>query len=707
MNRQPNPPRSTNPNVFSDDYSVDNVNTEETTLAPRSPSVSSLASANTLRSSQNRPKPAGTPTSGQDATENPFGDDARVSFEDPPRKSSLPQKGADFNNRNSVGSSNTTPSVSQASHSNSSRFSIPPRALSPYTGATGPSHPYAMYPQVGVSRSSSATTASTMRPVERPLEGSNAPQHPYAMYPQNVVVEPGVEDGAIPLGFPGHNTVYPPQPNPADDVIGDIVGADGHTEQLPPYTRYPDGLPPKEEGAFEAATDAGVVAGGGVGPGAGAGAENPTHEGEGPTPVAPLNSPPPAITQASTGAPPEAFRGVPVVEQSTGDSQESAEEPPTGVMAFEEKLKTKGTKKVCCGLPMWTLILVCVVIIVIACIAGVIGGVLGAKKAADSSSQPTHYGNGKSPDIVTVTSQPSLDATPISSLPPYISPLPTGHYLLPASPKNQSKFCVADPDYRASWQCANKGRTPIYVGGQDAMHASISFQRDSEPYSEPFTYGAQAPFFPVPTQSLSLMIDQNNENFGPALFFISSFDKLVIVSEDRFPSNAMSKRGLTERDILARASSYGGTSKAGDQPWYCWWNSTMMEFFLYLNETTNEALYSSASSPAFPSTSSVVPPASTGAVVPQAVQSSFSDYPRRIKIEERRDSPDSKAPYCQQMRVLNNGTIVTASPSTLGIQQIEPTPTTTLTSSLAYAHSYTATAMAEYESACYCVSLTD
>lgn len=505
---------------------------------------------------------------------------------------------------------------------------------------------------------------STMRPGDRPLTDSNAPQHPYAMYPQNVVIEEGMDDGAIPLGFPGHNQAYRRPSGRADDDVGDLVGPDGHTEQLPPYTRYPDGAVPVIEGTFEAATGAGVV-----------GDENsPGHLEEEARDAE--SSPRPLVTD-----PPPT------------DNSDPPEEAPTGVMAFEEKLKTTGRKKACCGLPIWTLVLVCVVILVVACVGGIIGGVLGTRKAARAEMEQKKQVYEAKPVIVTVTATPQMDATPVTSVPHPISTLPTGRYVLPASPKNQSKFCVADSDYKASWGCVNKGTIPIDVHSIDRLHGSVSFPGGA--YSGAFTYGAQAPYLPVPTQSMIMVEDTNQENLGPALYFKTPFDKLVVVPQDAFPSDAVSKRVILEDEVLRNASHNSTAATPGQSPWFCWWNNTIMEFFLYVNETTNEARYG-------PTISS----GSLPTLIPSTFQTRLPSYPRRIKIEERRDYPDSKSPYCQQMSVLKNGTVVPAALGTIGIKQVEPTPTTTLKGS-GTAPTQTYTAIAEYQSPCYCVSLTD
>lgn len=127
------------------------------------------------------------------------------------------------------------------------------RTASPVHGTTGPSHPYSMYPQdTNVARNpSTSTTTSTIRAAQSTAVPSQGPAHPYSMYPQNVS-ELDVADSAIatnhaqtiiPVGFPGRTQVFVRTRGPADEEQ-DIIGVDGHSEQLPPYSEYPeDGVP--------------------------------------------------------------------------------------------------------------------------------------------------------------------------------------------------------------------------------------------------------------------------------------------------------------------------------------------------------------------------------------------------------------------------------------------------------------------------------
>ncbi|GLB19156.1 hypothetical protein AtubIFM61612_009061 [Aspergillus tubingensis] len=679
--------RSSNPNVFSDEYSLEPIDAEQATLTPRSPSISSSVSSNTLRGSvpqQQQPKAYNTiPPTDAELAEDPFGDEARVSFDETPHRSSLPPKGVDLANRNSVAS--TAPSITSRSQSASSRFSMPVRALSPYTGATGPSHPYAMYPQVGVSRSPSVATTSTLRPVDRPLEDTTAPQHPYAMYPQNVVAEDdGIDNSMVPLGFPGHNAqVYQRPPNRADDDLGDLIGPDGHTEQLPPYSRYPENAVPKVEGTFATVNDAGIIQ------------DEILHNERAGPPMSEVSSNTLVMENTTSGG----GNG-----NGNGNGNRGLEEPPvTGVMAFEEKLKSKGKKKACCGLPVWTLVLVGVVMLIGGCIGGIIGGVLGARKAAEQD----HGGQPSRPHIVTVTETPRMDATPVTATPTNLLTLPTGQYAIPASPKNQSKFCVADSDYRVSWGCLNSGKIPINVGGTDEQR-NITFEDSYDSaYSSSLTYGAQQPVFSNPTQNLSMMMDSNDLSFGPALTFMTFYDKLVIVPQDSFPSSSSSKRDyVTEDEVVSSMLSRKETAQAGDKPWFCWWNSTVMEFFLYINETTKEYQYSSTA--VVTTTSTQIAQATQGSSNSYSKRdssSSIADYPRRIKMEEKRDNPSAANPYCQQMQVLDDGQVGPISQETVQIKVVQPTPTTTVEAATGTSQTYTA--KAEYESYCYCISLTD
>lgn len=118
-----------------------------------------------------------------------------------------------------------------------------PRPQSPYRGAMGPSHPYGMYPQdIGLTRTPSIATTSTIRQPERSYSGPSGPTQPYGMYPQNTVPE---DEQVSVAGFPGMDQDYQRRLGPDGEDVDDLIGPDGYAEQLPPYTRFANGIPPK------------------------------------------------------------------------------------------------------------------------------------------------------------------------------------------------------------------------------------------------------------------------------------------------------------------------------------------------------------------------------------------------------------------------------------------------------------------------------
>jgi hypothetical protein len=114
-------------------------------------------------------------------------------------------------------------------------------ADSPYQGPTGPTHPYQLYSQnVRPARTLSMATSSTLPMSESSYRGPRGPSHPYTNFPSEGIESDAMQTTAIPLGFRGLPDQYQRRVGPDGEEIADMIGPDGHTEQLPPYTRYPD-----------------------------------------------------------------------------------------------------------------------------------------------------------------------------------------------------------------------------------------------------------------------------------------------------------------------------------------------------------------------------------------------------------------------------------------------------------------------------------
>ena len=155
------------------------------------------------------------------------------------------------------------------------------------------------------------------------------PEHPYPLYSQHVFSE---HDESIPLGFPGMAQNYPTRPTGHD--VADIVGVDGHVEELPPYTRYADATVPK-----------------------------PISE---PVQIAVIPAPLSPIAQQPVSA----------VDLNTGAARD------VGQLDEKNDWKRRARRRVCAGLPLWIVVLALAVIVFAAALGGIIGGVVGVHKGA-------------------------------------------------------------------------------------------------------------------------------------------------------------------------------------------------------------------------------------------------------------------------------------------------------------------------------------
>lgn len=243
---------------------------------------------------------------------------------------------------------------------------------SPRFGA-GPSHPYGMYPQGTIARSPSIATQSTIRPPQRQSSVRGGPQHPYTLYPQGV--DEGSDDdddptpqNPVPIGFPGLGQSYRRQVGPEGEEQ-DIIGEDGHTEQLPPYTRYPEDGPEKMPLLVPEAPvplhSRAPVAG-----------TDPTmalmHTPIQPQPVPRQQS----MTDQSSLVRHPSMASVELMHSNSGQDS-LASKKSWKEKSWKEKRKTK-----VCGIPFWWILLsVCVACFIAIVLGGVIGGFVENVKA--------------------------------------------------------------------------------------------------------------------------------------------------------------------------------------------------------------------------------------------------------------------------------------------------------------------------------------
>ncbi|ETN46700.1 uncharacterized protein HMPREF1541_00887 [Cyphellophora europaea CBS 101466] len=543
---------------------------------------------------------------------------------------------ADGSQRDATSDTDTRSSLSISSRVN--------RPQSPYNGPTAPSQPYALYPQV--TRASSIASESTVRPVERPFVPQGGPEHPYGMY-QNAVPEEDDDENSIvvpPLGFANVTPSFQSGSSSSGNDTGDIVGSDGHVEQLPPYTRYADN----------------VVAKGDM---ANINQNNTANE-----------VPSSATTDASTLSP----------NQTTSELELNppAEEQDQGEVARKEGLYERSKKRKCCGIPLVILILLVVVIIVSAAVGGVVGGVVGNRKGVD------HAKAGSS-----ATTTVWLDADPVTTG-PSTPPCPTGHYTIPLSNIGQVEKCVTNQALSNVWDCMNTGVASlgITVLEEDpAVNQGSDLSIQFDDYSlipQRFRYGPQPPDFNGTKFAMQPVEDIDNRAYGVAMFFSHLFDKIIILPESYLDPNNFDKRSEGKHKLQQRSPTYTDEYlEKGDKPWYCFWNQTVEEFWIFLEQDVESSTVSAAAvmsgypktaSPSTPST--MTTPTKSGSPLeayttpapsptssewfgpkarrkraqsssPFPAQGTHPSFPRMIKMVEKRKPHDNIEPYCQQMEV--------------------------------------------------------
>lgn len=291
----------------------------------------------------------------------------------------------------------------------------------------------------------------------------------------------------------------------------------------------------------------------------------------------------------------------------------------------------------------------------------------------------------------------TIDAKPFQTLPPDIAALPTGSFILPATvPAVAPANCVADSTKSMIWGCQIQPFLDYEISisiapEEDVLSNSeinLEFKKEANSF---LPYGAQPPVLKKP-KSMRLVNDSQNPERGPAWFFQASYDKIVILPESVLtPPGGLKKRTNQQRrgNGQSRSSSPTDSFKArkgltqpGEKPWFCYWNGTLLETFIYVNQTSWAGFKS------LPSPSSPLPfPTSTLAFsvpTPSRSPSPYTKlgalfYPKLVKMEERRVPMGDKHvdPYCVQHIAIPDGTYqpildATGKPTTLFLDELEP-----------------------------------
>jgi hypothetical protein len=269
----------------------------------------------------------------------------------------------------------------------------------------------------------------------------------------------------------------------------------------------------------------------------------------------------------------------------------------------------------------------------------------------------------------------------MSETPTGIPPLEAGSWQLPWGPPSSGGHdCIPD-DQSVAWSCkiGDFEQSQIVVDpDQDGCGKITIVNQTPPPDAFPY-YGTQAPSV-MSNQTLHWASDVNNQSLGPAAFFQSLYNKVVIVPGGALNASSSNHRRdegsrYDNMDSILDVRDMSGSREvaAGDTPWYCYWNNTLVEGFIYTTQNASDASPNpsgGSSGTAYVAATgqnmTSPPPLSNGppdhdgppGLSPQKRDGTSQPpfFSKILKIEERRD-PDwiESAPYCQQMQILNDG----------------------------------------------------
>lgn len=297
------------------------------------------------------------------------------------------------------------------------------------------------------------------------------------------------------------------------------------------------------------------------------------------------------------------------------------------------------------------------------------------------------------------------DAAPLHTTATNLPPAPTGAFaLVMGAPDETSSSCLGQAQDQA-WQCATGIVLDMSVSNPQWDAAQISIWSSNASMMGHNTIKAFPPSLYGQSARASLMNDTNSPQNGPALFFVEQFDKMVVLPYQALPQNssAPAKRSLPSLpemlfELVGRGnqgSNQGSDQGSGqgqgqgqdqdqgqgqdqqspeDMIWFCYWNGTILEGFIYLD------LDASATSNDTAEADSLATTAAPAATPPPDQKRDnhhhhhhFYDedkgggnnwpsnlppfYPKIVKLQERRDPQRHGPAYCQLME-WQNGTFV-------------------------------------------------
>jgi hypothetical protein len=362
-----------------------------------------------------------------------------------------------------------------------------------------------------------------------------------------------------------------------------------------------------------------------------------------------------------------------------------------------------GDKKLWGKIPLGMVVLLLILVLIFAIILGAAIGTVVVKGKKNNSKERNREKNPQ-PQITKPTNS-MFDATPIPVIPSQLPTLPTGTFVLPfGAPQESSPNCLTVPNQILAWSC-KMSLMPLLLKVDLSVpdgNRPIMPWATIEQYTKPdggVQYGVQPPT--LRNNFLQLVLDQDYRAYKAAWHFQRAYDKVVVLADEDITAGALLRPRDADGHRFNRGNGNGETPprpsfrhrfqvQPGDFPWYCIWNQTFIEGYIYVEDNSTAASFTGVSSPtnsqtganpSSPPTQTIDPnsPASADPITSSATGPARRDpqptpalfgrgdgdyprypaYPRAVKIEERR-LPDSPTPYCQKMQLTFENRLVPA-----------------------------------------------
>lgn len=207
---------------------------------------------------------------------------------------------------------------------------------------------------------------------------------------------------------------------------------------------------------------------------------------------------------------------------------------------------------------------------------------------------------------MTIATTTLFDASLIAS--PTMAP-PSGTYALSLStPTNINAACLSNPAQASAWSCDLVGNAAVAISvgvppGPKPTNGAFLFYASSD---TEICYGAQYQFMETTFAPFLTVQDTDDLSKGPAFYFEQTYDKIVVLPEETFqvPPDANSKK--VKRQNFELPPGWGHQREVvnpGEKPWFCVWNNTLLEGFIYVTEPIDPS-YTAVTTSLAPSTAS-------------------------------------------------------------------------------------------------------